>query len=366
MGKRILLVWDRLGDYHRARAEALRTGQAKYEVLTADLGGADELYMWQSSNDPFHFQLSKNDVDESDFWRRTLRFLWLILFKRVRIVGLAGYGRFTYVFFILLAKLLGKKVIVFAESWYGKRNTKNYFKSIFLNLFVNGFFVSGKRAEEFFLKTLKLRRKRVKTGYSVVDNEHFKARNVIMRSLFEYPHILCVARFAREKNHERMIDAFLRSEAAKQYHLKLVGTGPMLSTLQKRFSQRKEIIFAPWTDYADLPNLYRQATAFVLPSTFEPWGLVVNEAMATGLPILLSKQVGCVPELSTRENSFVFDAYRTQEIRQAFDLFYALDHEQCSAMGNASFNLIKNLNTRTWAKTFLSLAKERDLMTKQE
>ena len=360
MGKRILLVWDRLGDYHRARAEALRSVQDKYEVLTADLGSADQLYQWDSSETSTHYSLSKKRVEEGDYFKRVTRFLALLLFKRVKIVGLAGYGRLTYITFIFLAKLFGKKVIVFAESWYGRRDSKNRMKANFIRIFVDGLFVSGKRAEGFFRKTLGLRKKRLKTGYSVVDNEHFKARNTVTRKLEEYPHILCVARFSREKNHERMIDAFLRSEAAKVYQLKLVGAGPLHTMLQKRFSQRTEIIFASWTSYEDLPNLYRQSAALILPSSFEPWGLVINEAMSAGLPLLVAKQVGCLPELATEENSFVFDAYRTQEIRQAFDNFNALDYRERAKMGKVSIELIKSLDTISWAKTFLYLGRVRN------
>ena len=48
---------------------------------------------------------------------------------------------------------------------------------------------------------------------------------------------------------------------------------------------------------ADLLDVYSVADVFVLPSRFEPWGLVVNEAMAAGLPVLASERVGCVDDL---------------------------------------------------------------------
>lgn len=363
MGRKILLVWDRLGDYHRARAHSLQQVQQKYEVITADLGRADDLYLWETSQTNTHFFLSERAVDEADTLRRVWRFLKLILFSRVSVVGVAGYGRGIYIWYIILSKLFGKRVVVFAESWYGKRNLKNKSKSLFLSLFATSIFVSGERALKFFRQTLGLRSKRIEIGYSAVDNNHFRSTNFVTRDMKQYPHLLCVARFSKEKNHERMVDAFLRSSAAKHFHLKLVGAGPQFSVLQKRFSQRSEIIFADWTGYDQLPNLYRQSAALVLASTFEPWGLVVNEAMAAELPILLSKQVGCLPELAGNANSILFDGYRTQEIRAAFDTFSQLSLDDRLAMGKASAEKIKSFDTTNWAKTFLSLAKESKLLS---
>ena len=90
MKDKILLVWDRLGDYHRARAEALR--MLGYEVATADLGAQDGLYEWQSSMLESHYCLSPREVDAPDFGRRLRRCARLLRTLRPKAVGLSGYG----------------------------------------------------------------------------------------------------------------------------------------------------------------------------------------------------------------------------------------------------------------------------------
>lgn len=355
MGKRILLVWDRLGDYHRARVSALENNKGCQAVYTADLGSNDPLYKWKNTEADNHFVLSGKPVDTGDFMIRTLQFLKILLSRRINTVGISGYGRNIYILFIILSRLLGKQVVIFAESWYGTRTKQNKLKAFFLHLFATGIFVSGERAEAFFRKTLSLQAKKIEVGYSAVDNDHFAIKDSIRRNMIEYPHVLCVARFSREKNLERMILAFLNSDLANRYHLKIVGDGPLWIHLNKRFEQRSEIIFTPWVSYAELPIAYHQASALVLASSFEPWGLVVNEAMAAGLPIIASKQVGCIPDLIDQSNGFIFDAYRELELKYAFNQFDCLSLQEKHIMGDNSVRKIKQFTVSLWAERFLKL-----------
>jgi 1,2-diacylglycerol 3-alpha-glucosyltransferase len=57
------------------------------------------------------------------------------------------------------------------------------------------------------------------------------------------------------------------------------------------------------------------ASAFIQASTTEQWGLVVNEAMASGLPVLVSERCGCAPDLvKNGVNGYTFDPYDIKEI----------------------------------------------------
>jgi glycosyltransferase involved in cell wall biosynthesis len=69
--------------------------------------------------------------------------------------------------------------------------------------------------------------------------------------------------------------------------------------------------------YAELPLYYGSAAAFIHASTTEQWGLVVNEAMASGLPVLVSNRCGCAPDL-VREgfNGFTFDPFNIEQLAE--------------------------------------------------
>jgi glycosyltransferase involved in cell wall biosynthesis len=57
------------------------------------------------------------------------------------------------------------------------------------------------------------------------------------------------------------------------------------------------VVFTGFINQSELPTLYGSSDIFVLPSEHEPWGLAVNEAMCAGLPIVVSREVGCVADL---------------------------------------------------------------------
>jgi glycosyltransferase involved in cell wall biosynthesis len=87
----------------------------------------------------------------------------------------------------------------------------------------------------------------------------------------------------------------------------------------------------------ELPMFYGVADALVLPSLYEPWGVVVNEAMASGLPVLISKNAGCRPDLVEEGwNGLLFDPSSRDSIAHCLRAFARLSDEQLAAMGEHS------------------------------
>jgi len=83
-------------------------------------------------------------------------------------------------------------------------------------------------------------------------------------------------------------------------YLLLVGDGEERARLQQQSEQlgiAAHVRFAGFRNQSELPGLFRLASVFVLPSQHEPWGLIVNEALASGCPAIVSSDVGCHPDL---------------------------------------------------------------------
>jgi 1,2-diacylglycerol 3-alpha-glucosyltransferase len=142
--KKYLLIWDRLGDYHRARVRALRDLVGGQNVLTSDLGAADELYQWgNTGQDQLHYQLSQKTVDQSDLCNRVKKYRRILKEQGIDVVTIAGYGRPEYVLMMVYARLIGRKVILFAESWYPGNIVFDKLKGWILSFLVDGFLFLG-------------------------------------------------------------------------------------------------------------------------------------------------------------------------------------------------------------------------------
>jgi 1,2-diacylglycerol 3-alpha-glucosyltransferase len=348
----ILLVWDRIGDYHAARFLALEKAIGK-KAFIADLGGKDKLYGWKNplESHPNYFSLSELPVEKTDFWHRVKRFYKILKEKKIEAVGLAGYGRWEYRIMLLLCKYLNIKVILFAESWYGENKWVNGLKGKFLNWTCSGFLVSGQKAMTHFSEKLGLATSKIRMGYSVVDNAHFASHQNPEKENI----LLCVARFSEEKNLIRLVRAFQKSALSASWTLKLVGGGPQKTELEQLIGNSRNIQLSDWLSYQALPFLYGHARFFILPSTFEPWGLVVNEAMAAGLPIALSKNVGSFPDLLKNGNGFLFDAENEDSIRNCLNRINQLSRNELEEMGEKSLELVGEFTPEVWSQRFLEL-----------
>lgn len=350
---RILIVWDRMGDYHRSRVDNYSNMFPDNQIITANLGTGSDIYKWSNKNNGFHYDLSPKRGDQIDIIKRFKKFKTVINENSIEKVVLSGYGKIEYVIFAIWLKLIGIDTYIFAESWYESSWIKNYLKKCYLHIFISGIFVSGERARKFYTESLGFNEKLVHSGYSVVDNEHFAFErdiNYVVKNVVQRPIMLCVARYSAEKNLDFLISSFLSSEMSDNWVLQLVGDGPLSDSLKTRYGEFGNIIFNGWESYENLPDIYKKASCFVLASEFEPWGLVVNEAMSCGLPIVISQNCGCVEDL-LKGNGFSFSSSDENELKLILNRIATMAAVDLWKMGRRSRDIIGSYSTSNWSRT---------------
>jgi glycosyltransferase involved in cell wall biosynthesis len=173
----------------------------------------------------------------------------------------------------------------------------------------------------------------------------------VLRASLQLPqrYFLACARFGRKKNILGLISSysrfFERTSRDDVPHLIIVGDGEervALEGLIKRNHLEKMVHLVGSKSYREMPAYYALAEVFIHASTTEQWGLVVNEAMASGLPVLVSNHCGCAADLVKEgENGFTFDPNDEQQIAGLMEKV-SEDREGCGAMGVRSREIIAN------------------------
>ena len=105
---------------------------------------------------------------------------------------------------------------------------------------------------------------------------------------------------------------------------------------------REAVRLPGFVQYDDLPSYYGLAEAFILASISETWGLVVNEVMAAGLPVIVSERCGCSSDLVEHEgNGYLFDPLDVAGLSNLMGRM-ASDGYDREAMGRRSREIIAN------------------------
>jgi glycosyltransferase involved in cell wall biosynthesis len=115
------------------------------------------------------------------------------------------------------------------------------------------------------------------------------------------PLVLYAAKFVMEKRPDRLLEAVrrLNANSRRPFTLLMAGSGELEPKLRAMCVGRSldNVVFCGFVNQSELPRLYAASDVFVLTSEQESWGLAVNEAMCAGLPIVISREAGCVADL---------------------------------------------------------------------
>lgn len=165
---------------------------------------------------------------------------------------------------------------------------------------------------------------------------------------------LYVGRFTESKGVDTLMRAYkiYRQQLGGSWTLTCIGNGPLESLI--RSDSRIEVL--PFMSQADLACHAHNAGAFILPSRYEPWGVVVHEFASAGLPLILSDQVGASPQfLISRLNGFVFEHDSADDLAKEMWHISSLTPRDLIKMGDVSRQLASVLNPSLVAASLVSV-----------
>lgn len=146
-----------------------------------------------------------------------------------------------------------------------------------------------------------------------ITNYQARTENMSLPVSSENTTFVYVGRIAAEKNIRLLLDTFNHNK----YKLIIVGEGYLEKEMKEIASDN--IHFSGYVNNVKLASIYAKSDCFILPSISEPWGLVIEEALANGLPVIVSNKVGCHFDLVNDNNGIVFDIDDTSSLSIAID-----------------------------------------------
>jgi glycosyltransferase involved in cell wall biosynthesis len=246
-------------------------------------------------------------------------------------VWVHGYHTLNHLHVIFAAHMLGIPTILRAESMlYDRERTgstllaKRMFFPV-LKRAIRCVMPIGKANAEYWKQYLGQDIPNFPMPYAV-DNDFFRnraiqaapQREVLRKELgleVGRPVFLFASKLQDRKRCIDLVEAYIRLSPAPgvdpQAYLLIVGDGHERQALERRIhdSGLSSIHMLGFRNQSELPRYFDLCDAFILPSIHEPWGLIVNEVMNAGRPVIVTDQVGCQPDLIVDGlNGFVFPA----------------------------------------------------------
>jgi glycosyltransferase involved in cell wall biosynthesis len=364
----VAVVFHHIGPYHHARLNAA----ADRLSVTGIEWSAKAYDSWGAADSPaqYHkislFPEATDDYPPKAKLRRA--FYWALEQAEPDVVAVNGWNNFGSLAAANCCVDRGIPMVVMSESARGdeartwwKETTKRWIIDLY-----SAALVGGQRHVEYLVE-LGMPRDRIFTGYDVVDNAYFARRALEIRNSkseirtrYGLPenYFLASARFIEKKNLARLIRAYAEYRDRSQgtgvtdpgyngdapWDLVLLGDGPLRETLNSQIStlnSQSHVHFPGFKQYDELPVYYALANAFIHASTTEQWGLVVNEAIASGLPVIVSNRCGCVPEL-VQDNGFTFEPTDEHELTSRLLQMASLSDDERRRLGDASYRIAAN------------------------
>lgn len=330
----VLFLWGQFGPYHRDRCAAAAAALDDRAVIGLEVADGSALhYDWQPKVvDSFtKITLFPGETYEgAGLFRRLVGLVRKGTGAHARHNFLCHYDQPEVFVLAAILRLFGRRVFVLFESKFDDRPRsvwREVFKWFFL-LPYNGALTSGPRARA-YLSFLGIEGRPIADGYDTVSaarlRELARATADAQPIRFEERPFVVVARLVAKKNLPLALaayDLYRRRAGSSARGLVFLGSGPLEEALKAEAAQRglDSVRFAGFVQEEGVAREVSRALALILPSIEEQWGLVVNEALALGVPVLCSENVGARETLIREgENGYVFAAADAERLSRLME-----------------------------------------------
>ena len=360
----VLLALHRVGPYHHARFKAA-SAVLDQPLLVLETRPNSQEYPWSFKSDqgPYMLLQLEGALDrEQDPPQPVLRkqLQVLITTHAPAVIITVGWADAAYLELLWLGQNRGIPLVVVSDS-RSIDMPRNFLKEEIKSQLLRGYsaaMVAGFQSRNYLMQ-LGFSADAIFQPWDVVDNHMFaKLAAQVPLNLQQDRPFLCVGRFIPEKNHVLLLRAFrIYQLQGGCRSLVLVGYGPLESEIRRGCAELPDpsaVSLVPFEQLEQLGSRYAQAQALILPSRKDTWGLVVNEAMASGLPVILSSACGCEADLlEDGVTGWRFDAHNPKELADCLRRTDQQSPEARQRMINAARSRLSEFSPEAFAHGLL-------------
>lgn len=356
--KKVVLFFANYGPYHLYRLKGFckLANDLDWQVFPIELTRSGIAYEWKTkvknTKPSIHSILGDKDPSQVSFPHLVLSLYRTLNKSQPDVIAIAGYFRPAMLATLAWSKYFKVPAILLSESKEDDAKRRwliEKVKSQVLSHFTSAL-VGGQTHKRYLIK-LGMPHDAIFFGYNVVGNESFLyEKSLEIKHAIESPYFLAINRFIPKKNLLFLLKSYAKyreKSVNNPWDLVLCGDGQLLPDITKlldRLCLKKCVHLPGFLQHEQLLPYFAHANCFVHASFQEQWGLVVNEAMAAGLPVLVSNRCGCYEELVIEGvNGFGFAPDNQQQL---IDLMLKLssDAVDLQAMGHASLKHISKFS----------------------
>jgi 1,2-diacylglycerol 3-alpha-glucosyltransferase len=327
--KCIAIIFTNYGPYHIERIAAVHQQFQKkgWDIVAIELARHEAEYAWQTSVDLLPFPMISvlpDRILETVKLHQLLPLVYRSLSKaNPDVLAIAGYGR-PAMLAILFWSIWKRRPAILLSATHEDDSQRHLWLETIKRILLKGYkaAVVGGQPQKRYLVKLGFDPKSIFCGYNTVGNSIFTPDRIrdLPRPISQ-PYFLAINRFIPKKNLVFLISCYAQYRqkvGERAWNLILCGDGELRSEIEKYITQLQLQNFVRLPGFLQQNELlpyYAHAGCFIHASLQEQWGLVVNEAMASGLPILVSNRCGCFEDLAIEGvNGFGFDPQNSQQL----------------------------------------------------
>jgi L-malate glycosyltransferase len=317
LNRTVAFVWENFGPLHVDRCEAvMRRG---FEVVGIEFASQSNTYEWLPTSPKFRKitlfkSLADENIDEIGLFRALVS---ICRRSRAEHIFFCHYIKPAVFFSALAMRGIGRHVYTMNDSKFDDI-PRNFWREMLKRQLLkpyHGCLAAGTRSQD-YVRFLGIRPERIARGYDTISVQRMGQRSTIMPSVavsFDDRHFTIIARLVEKKNHKVALQAYSTyvSQNANPRRLMICGSGLLEEELKaqaKSLSLESLVTFTGFIQTDEVSRILSSTLALILPSTEEQFGQVVLEAIAMGVPALVSEACGARDELVRNGvNGFVFE-----------------------------------------------------------